>query len=273
MNQSTGQKKHGRLVCIGTGMCHTLHTTMVSKIYLQRAEVVFGVMPNSLGEDWLKENNPNYHSLQKYYGHGKPRTQTYLEMATAMLEEVRAGKDVVCVLYGHPGVMATIGHLAIGLARKEGFVAKMEPGISAEDCLFADLGLDPCYHGCTSHEATQLLFSEHTVDPNAILILWQISLAGEVTLTKFETTPERLQVMVEFLNQWYDLDHEVIIYEASFFPDKPPRIDRLLLRDLPAAELSSASTLVILPRERAPYNHAMLEKCGLIEADLGGVDS
>lgn len=262
-------QKRGRLVCIGTGISHVEQISMAAKTYLQRADVVFGVMPNSLADDWIQQNNPNYVNMQKYYGGGKSRHQTYFEMASAMLCEVRAGKDVCCALYGHPGVMANIAHLAIGLARKEGYAAKMEPGISAEDCLFADLGLDPCYHGCASYETTQLLFSKHTVDPGAVLILWQISLAAEYTLKNFSTTRDNLQITVDFLHQWYDLNHEVIIYEASFLVGQAPRIEKIPLKRLPEAKLNPESTLVILPNERAEYNNEMLEKFGLTEDDLG----
>ena len=272
MSEDTQQNgKRGRLVCVGTGINHVEQISVAAKAYLQRADVVFGVMPNSAGDAWIQENNPNYVNMQKYYGVGKSRHQTYLDMAAAMIEEVRAGKDVCCVLYGHPGVMANIAHLAIGLTRKEGYAAKMEPAISAEDCLFADLGLDPCYHGCASYETTQLLFSKHTVDPGAVLILWQISLAAEYTLKKFSTTRENLQITVDFLNQWYDLDHKVIIYEAAFFPGQKPRIEQIPLRSLPYATLNPESTLIILPKKRAEYNKEMLEKFGLTENDLGNL--
>jgi precorrin-3B methylase len=271
MSDKRMNTKPGRLVCIGTGICHAEQITLVARTYLQRADVVYGVMPNSVADDWIRQNNPNYVNMQKYYAQGKPRTQTYMDMAQAMLEEVRAGKDVCCALYGHPGVMANIAHLAVGLTRQAGFAAKMEPGVSAEDCLFADLGLDPCYHGCTSHEVTQLMFTNHTVDPNAVLILWQISLAAEHTLTKFNTTSENLQLTVDFLSKWYDLDHEVIIYEAAFLPGHSPRIERLALKDLPDAELKPESTLVILPKERADYNKDMLARFGVNESDLGNL--
>lgn len=271
MADVTQPKKPGRLVCIGTGIRHAEQLTLVSKLYLERSDVVFGVMPNSSVDEWIKKINPNYVNMQTFYGHGKLRNQTYMDMANAMLDELRAGKDVCCALYGHPGVFGCIAHLTIGLARKEGFAAKMEPGISAEDCLFADLGLNPGYHGCVSYEATNLMFYKHAIDPNAALILWQISLAGEHTLKKFNTTKQNLQLTVEFLSQWYGLDHEIIIYEASFFSNKSARIEKIPLKDLPDAELNSSSTLVILPKERAEYNHEMLAKFGLTEADLDGI--
>ena len=74
-------------------------------------------------------------------------------MADTILNEVRAGKTVCAALYGHPGIFACVGHIAITDARAEGFSAEMLPGISTEDCLVADLGIDPGTTGMQSMEA------------------------------------------------------------------------------------------------------------------------
>jgi len=39
----------------------------------------------------------------------------------------------------------------------------MLPGISAEDCLFADIGVDPGIYGCQSFEATDLFVNESLI--------------------------------------------------------------------------------------------------------------
>lgn len=67
---------------------------------------------------------------------------SYRQMVDAMLDEVRAGKRVCGAFYGHPGVLLACAS-NIAQAREEGFDAVMEPGISAEDCLYADLIVDP----------------------------------------------------------------------------------------------------------------------------------
>src|SRR3546814_14587936 len=77
---------------------------------------------------------------------------TYREMVAAMLAEVRAGRRVCGAFYGHPGVFARVPHKAIAQARAEGFEAHMEAGVSAEDCLYADLGIDPGEVGCQHYE-------------------------------------------------------------------------------------------------------------------------
>ena len=62
-------------------------------------------------------------------------------MVERILSYVRRGLNVCVVFYGHPGVHP--GHESIRRARMEGFSASKLPGISAEDCLFAELGIDP----------------------------------------------------------------------------------------------------------------------------------
>lgn len=262
------ENKPGKLVCVGTGINSMEQLTIGAKKHIESADVVFGVMPNSRIDQWLAGMNPNYQSLQKHYGHGKARQQTYTEMAQTMLREVHAGKYVCCALYGHPGVIATIGHLAIGLARKEGYRAWMEPGISAEDCLFADLGIDPGYFGCQNYEVSQLLFYKHTIDPYGLLILWHISLAGEHTLKRFDTTRDNLQRTVEYLNQWYPPQHRVIIYEAPFMTGDKVRADKIPLKDLPDAQLNPASTLVVPPVSNRRIDSETMARFGLKESDL-----
>ncbi|MBB1392125.1 hypothetical protein H5185_22510, partial [Shewanella sp. SG44-6] len=120
--------------------------------------------------------NCDVRSLQPYYaqcGEIKNRRATYAEMVNAVLCEVRLGKLVVCALYGHPGVFACVGHLSIKQARLEGYDASMLPGISAEACLWADLGIDPGNSGHQSFEATQFMIYHHVPDPTTHLLLWQ----------------------------------------------------------------------------------------------------
>src|SRR5207244_11062689 len=99
---------------------------------------------------WIKDINPSAESLYPYYRQGESRMIAYVEMIERILYEVRKGLRVCAAFYGHPGVFVYPSHEAIKQARLEGYSAKMLPGISAEDCLFADLGIDPARNGCQS---------------------------------------------------------------------------------------------------------------------------
>ena len=177
----------GSLVCVGVGMTLGSHITPLARSYIEKADVVFTAVSDGVVELWLARMNPDVRSLQRYYREGKSRLETYQEMVDAMLTEVRAGKRVCGAFYGHPGVFAWPTHKAIELARAEGHPAHMEPGISAADCLYADLGIDPGRYGCQHFEASQFMFYRRRVDTAAYLILWQIGVAGDRSLARFAT--------------------------------------------------------------------------------------
>ncbi|WP_394200592.1 SAM-dependent methyltransferase [Shewanella waksmanii] len=265
-------QKKGSLVCVGTGMQLAGQITVLAKSYIESADIVFTLVPEAYTERWLKKLNGDVRSLQGYYaqeGEVKNRRNTYDEMVTAILTEVRNGQNVVCALYGHPGVFACVSHLAIEQAKEEGYNAQMLPGVSAEACLWADLGIDPGSCGHQSYEASQFMFFEHKPDPSTHLLLWQIGIAGEHTLTQFNTCSDKLQVLVEHLLQWYPVDHKVVLYEAASLPTQAPRIERISLSLLPQAQLSGITTLLIPPSQTLTYNEAVLTKLGITAGDLG----
>ncbi|MDE2427759.1 MAG: hypothetical protein KGM99_03470, partial [Burkholderiales bacterium] len=167
---------------------------------------------------------------------------------------------VCAAFYGHPGIFACISHMAIADARKEGFDAHMEPGISALDCLVADLGIDPGSYGMQSMESTQFMIYQRVIDPTALFILWQIGLAGDLTLKRFDTEPAHLQLVVEKLGRDYPLDHEVILYEAATHPLEQMRAEKIRLGDLPSAALKQITTLVIPPALAMQKDQEMIDR-------------
>lgn len=237
----------GSLACVGIGIMLGSHITPLARSHIQTADVVFVAVSDGIVELWLKEMHADVRSLQPFYAEGKRRTQTYREMVDAMLSEVRAGKRVCAVFYGHPGVFAWAPHRAIKVAREEGYLAHMEPGISSEDCLYADLGIDPGSVGCQHFDTTQYMLYRRQVDPSAWLILWQVGLAGEQTGHRFATGAAHRQVLVDVLARDYPRDHEVIVYRAATLPTQVPRMERMPLERLVEADLDGADTLAIPP--------------------------
>jgi len=209
--------------------------------------------------------NRDVRSLQPYYREGKSRADTYNQMVEAMLVEVRAGKNVCGAFYGHPGVFALPPHEAVRIARSEGYHAHMEPGISAEDCLYADLGIDPGTVGCQHYEASQLLFYKRRIDPTAYLVLWQAGVAGDRSLARFSTGAEYRRVLIDVLARDYPLDHALIIYRAATLPIEEPRIERVRLADIADARVELADTLVIPPARPLEVNQRVLARLARLE--------
>jgi uncharacterized protein YabN with tetrapyrrole methylase and pyrophosphatase domain len=237
----------GSLVCVGVGMTLGSHITPLARSYIEKSDVVFAGMSDGIVELWLAKMHPDMRSLQPFYQEGKSRMETYRQMVDAMLTEVRAGKQVCGAFYGHPGVFAWPTHKAIEIARKEGYRAHMEPGVSAEDCLYADLGIDPGKYGCQHYEASQFMFNRRRIDTSAYLVLWQVGVAGDQSFARFNTGAAYRQVLVDVLARDYDLNHEATIYRAATLTIEQPRIERIALGDLPGADIDLHVTLVIPP--------------------------
>lgn len=236
------------------------HLTPLARSHIEQADVVFAGLSDGIVEMWLERMNPDVRSLQGYYQEGKSRLKTYKQWVNVMMDEVRAGKKVCGVFYGHPGIFAWSPHKVIEAARAEGFQAHMEPGISAEDCLYADLGIDPGTFGCQHFEASQLLFYEHRIDPHAYLVLWQVGLVGDLSLARFSTGPAYKQVLVDVLSETYPLDHEIIIYRGATLPIEKPRIQRIALRDLPTAVMTAEETVLVPPAAPLKANTVIRER-------------
>jgi precorrin-6B methylase 1 len=251
--------QRGNLACVGLGMTLGSHLTPLARSHIEQADVVFAALSDAVVELWLQRMHPDVRSLQPYYAEGKSRMKTYRQWVDLMMTEVRAGKKVCGVFYGHPGIFAWSPHKVIEVARAEGFAAHMEPGISAEDCLYADLGIDPGRHGCQHFEASQLLFYKRRIDNTACLVLWQVGLVGDRSLGRFKTGPAYRQLLVNLLSEDYPLDHEVIIYRGATLPIEQPRIRRIALRDLPHVPLTAEET-VVLPSTGAPELNLALQE-------------
>ena len=260
--------KAGSLACVGIGMTLGAHISPRSRSHIEQADVVFAAVSDPLVELWLQEMNPAVRSLQPLYAQGKSRHDTYREMVSAMLGPVRAGQTVCGVFYGHPGVFAQAPHEAVAQAREEGFDAVMEPGISAEDCLYADLGIDPGKTGCQHYEASQLMFYQRRLDTSAVLVLWQVGIAGDRSFRRFETAPAYRQLLVDLLAEHYPLDHPCIVYEAATLPIHRPRMDTVALRDLARVAMSAHSTVVLPPCQPLQANSAMLARIAELENAL-----
>lgn len=255
--------KIGSLTIVGTGIQLAGHLTLGAKAWIEQADKVLYAVADPVTAQWLRELNATAEALP-YNTNNQRRRDTYREMTERMLIEVRRGLDVCVVFYGHPGVFADPAHTAIKQAREEGFRAQMLPGISAEDCLFADLGVDPGKNGCQSFEATDFLIRRRKFDPASVLILWQIAMVGNLGCYEQGSYIQGLKILAEVLEKDYGADHEVVVYEAAvYYPVCSPVITRIPLPKLPETPVKEISTLYIPPTARAPIDREMMASLGI----------
>ena len=245
-----GRKQAGSLVLVGTGHRFAGQVTLETLSCLQKADKLFHVC-DSVTAKWLSSLNATAESLEDCYAEGKDRQRTYNEMVRRILTAVESGMNVCAAFYGHPGIIVNSGHDAIRRARKAGYAARMLPGISAEDCLIADLGFDPL-NGCQSYEATDFVTRQRRFDNSAALLLWQVAAIGVGTYSENpgNWSPKGLKLLTDILLESYPENHRVVIYEAVHYPMCEPVILRFPLKQLPQARVTPESTLFIPPAKK-----------------------
>lgn len=252
------------LTIVGTGIRGGLQTTPEARLCIQRCPRVLYLVSDLVTKNWIEALNPNAESLHSFYEKGKERMEIYNAIIDKILAEVRDTKNVCVVFYGHPGIFVYPARDAMRRARKEGLTARMLPAISADANLYSDLGVDPGIVGMQSYEATGFLINQYKFDPHAGLVLWQIGVLGQTKWEPFEKVrPEYLQLLVDYLQKFYEPSHEVVIYEAPELPYANPVIDRVQLCKVPAVNIPGIATLYIPPKAPPKPDFKIAEKLGI----------
>ena len=250
------------LVVVGTGIRTVGHLTTEAAAWIKRADHVVYVVTDPVGEGVVRCLNPRCESLSGLYAPDLSRMKTYEKMIERTLEVVRSGARTCFAAYGHPGVFAYPTHESVRRARAEGFRARMLPGISAEDCLFADLNFDPASRGCASFEASDFLLNRRIHDPTSHLVLWQIGVLGEPRGLLGKAKPRGLPLLLEKLLESYPEDHEVQLYVAPMFPNLDPDIQSIPLAKLVDTPFSIMTTLYVPPYGEPDTNWSLVEEFG-----------
>ncbi|THU83556.1 tetrapyrrole methylase [Dendrothele bispora CBS 962.96] len=256
--ESSTQTKPGSLIVVGTGIESIGQMTLQALSYIEAASKVFYCVIDPATEAFILTKNKNCVDLYQYYDNGKSRMDTYTQMAELMLKEVRNGLDVVGVFYGHPGVFVNPSHRALAIARSEGYQARMLPGVSAEDCLFADLCIDPSNPGCLTYEASDFLIRERPVNVHSHLILFQVGCVGIADFNFSGFDNSKFTILVDRLEQEYGPDHTVVHYIAAMMPHQDPVTDKFTIGQLREPEIAKrvggVSTFYIPPKARKDIN-------------------
>jgi hypothetical protein len=142
----------------------------------------------------------------------------------------------------------------------------MLPAISAADCLFADLGVDPGVEGLQSYEASDFLVYRRSVETTAALVLWQVTAIGERRAIT-EPNREGLRALKDRLLELYPGDHVVSLYEASPYPITDPIVRQTALSALGDADVSPLATLYIPPLRSPRADPDVSARLGLSAPD------
>jgi Tetrapyrrole (Corrin/Porphyrin) Methylases len=246
----------GSIIIAGTGL-HLGHVTLETAAHIKIADEVFHVLTDGVTEQWVEENSRQAVSMKAYYQEGQDRGEIYDRMTQTVLDAARKGSRVVGLFYGHPGVFVTPSHDIIRIAREEGIAARMLPGVSAEDCIYADIGFDPGDTGCVSYEATDMLVSGFAPDPRCWTIVWQPDVVGNLFYSELDNDRTRVGALSAYLLDFYPAQTRCYLYEGNTYSVGRPRIVETTLECFPEAGLTGITTLVIPPARESDVDHGM----------------
>jgi Tetrapyrrole (Corrin/Porphyrin) Methylases len=244
---------------VGTGIRVGLQTTPEGRGAIERADVVFYLTTDPLADAWVQRLKPSARSLAGHYVVGRLRREVYDSMVEEILGALKEGADVCAIFYGHPGVFVSPSHDAIAAARTMGYPVVMLPGVSAEDCLVADLGIDPGAEGWQSYETTDFLMHRRAIDTATPLVLWQVSMIG-AWHTISRPNLEGVAILAERLGELYGPRHEVVLYQAAEYPIGDPMIVRVPVEELAGAEVTPMATLYVPPLGRPERDPEMIAR-------------
>lgn len=252
----------GRLIVVGTGIRSIAQLTLEAAAWIKAADIVCYALADPVTQRWVLDNARQAEDLAVYYDESANRLATYDRMAARLVAHARAGRTVVGAFYGHPGIFTDPSHQAVAIARSEGIEARMLPGISSEDCLFADVGVDPGLGASESYEATEMLVRGRRPDVTSHVVVWQIGVLAQQGFDRAERASQ-LQPLVDHLLQSYPPDHVVTHYQGAQLVLCDPVIEQVPLAALGDVRLAVTSTLYIPPLVDADFRPEAAASLGL----------
>jgi len=253
-----------KLIVVGTGIKSISHLTEETKRVIQNADKVLYLVNEDNIKQWIEREAKEAESLDPIYFSSDQRIESYQAITNLIIDEYQKVSVLCVVFYGHPSVFADSALNAVRQIKRDGGDAIILPAVSAQDCLFSDLEIDPGDQGCFSIEATELVLFERNIDVHAHFLLWQVANFGRIDGKK----TNKLSILKNYLFGYYPPDYSICLYEASTLPTLHPRIEWNPLSSLDESDINPTTTVYIPPLEKKAINNQYLKLLELAIDDL-----
>ncbi|VEB35484.1 tetrapyrrole methylase [Legionella sainthelensi] len=253
-----------KLIIVGSGIKSLSHLTEETKKVIQNSDKVLYLINEDNLKKWIQLEAKHSESLDPIYFSHIQRIEAYKALTKYIVEEYYKVSILCVVLYGHPTVFADSGLNAVKQIKKNGGNAIILPAVSAQDCLFSDLEIDPGDSGCFSIEATELVLFERKIDIYAHLILWQVANFGKSDRSK----ASKLSILKDYLYEYYPPDFSICLYEAPSLPAHPSRIEWISLNCFDNSIINPVTTVYIPPLKKKLFSKKFLNLLNLKIEDL-----
>jgi uncharacterized protein YabN with tetrapyrrole methylase and pyrophosphatase domain len=247
---------------VGLGMVGPRQITKEGDAALRKCSRVFALHYDDTVTDYLATVSSSVSKLVGFYEEGVSRSVTYERISTTVLDAAMEAPPVAFAVYGHPLVFVAPTKIIQQEGARRGLRVKTLPGISAMDCLFIDLGLDPAVDGLQMYEATDLLLRERPLQSDVPCLLWQIGALETIFYVPQQSRPERFTRLRNYLTRFYAPEHEVVVALTPTLPIANPKLLKCRLDELEtaSARINGAETLYIPPvTQRHIKDRALLD--------------
>ncbi|KAL5477556.1 hypothetical protein EMCRGX_G024367 [Ephydatia muelleri] len=257
----------GRLVILGSGIRCAGQFTTEAISHIKNADKVLYCISDPVTETYIRDLFPGAMDLAVFFDGSKDRYDSCVQMAEACLFFARQGLYTVAIFPGHPGISSLPSLRAMQIAKKQGICTEMLPGISLEDSLFSDLGIDPSYYGFQVIGATDFLLFDRRLMTDAHVVIKHVGCIGEQCVTPTGVGASNLSILVKQLQKVYGLDYGVVHYYPSQYPTCKPFMDRRPLSDFLKSEMYKTITpfshIYIPPMSTSCINKEMAVQLGI----------
>lgn len=252
---------------VGVGIRGARQITREVEEVLRVVNEVFYVVASQELPSYLRELNPcttNLHPLT--YKEGVGRISAYDAMSAAVIDAAIDHGPTALALYGHPTMFVFPSQQIARAAEFMNLRVRVIPGISALDCILADLLLDPGLLGLQIYEATEVLVRKRPIQPDVPCLLWQVGSLESNLYSEGHSRPERFTRIKKYLLQFYSPNHRIAAVHSSIDIAVPSQVLWFPLSEIEAhhAELHQGLTLYIPPTGVRPVMDE--ELCQALEA-------
>ncbi len=254
---------------VGLGVLNVDQITRETERVLRESNEVLYVDTGVATRAYLEGLCPRVTSLfETSYEEDAHRLSAYHHMAARVVDAAMDHPPVTFAMHGHPTVGAYAPFLIRDMAGLLNLDVLVLPGVSAMDCLFAELMVDPCVGGLQMVEATDLLLRRRPLQPDVPALIWQIGCVETSLHTARISKPERFERLRAHLLRFYPAEHQATAVYSTPHPLMPSTIHRFALADLGAhAHLLHAGFTLFLPavHERPIEDQVLLRQIDSVE--------
>ena len=254
---------------VGLGVLNVDHITCETEVVIRRSKEVLYVDTGVATRTYLESLCPQVTSLfETSYAEDGPRLSAYHHMAARVLDAAMDHPPVTFAMHGHPIVGAYAPFLIRDMAGLLGLEARVLPGISAMDCLFAELMVDPCVGGMQMYEATDLLLRRRPLHADVPALIWQIGCVETRLHTTRVSKPQRFERLRSHLLRFYPPEHRVTAAYSTPHPLMPSTVHRFELQDIcQYAHVFHAGFTLFIPatHERPVEDHELRRQMDSVE--------